>query len=69
MPGQMNGVELAQTVRTRYPDLPVLLTTGYSEAAVTDEARRFPLITKPYELRDLTARIAELVELDGQHGP
>ena len=31
MPG-MNGVELASHVRTHYPDIAVLLTSGYGEA-------------------------------------
>ncbi len=29
MPG-MNGIDLAQEVRRRYPELPVVLTSGYS---------------------------------------
>ncbi len=29
MPG-MNGVELAATIRERFPGLPVVLTSGYS---------------------------------------
>jgi CheY-like chemotaxis protein len=33
MPGGMNGVELAREIRKRRPALPVLLTTGYQEAA------------------------------------
>jgi CheY-like chemotaxis protein len=31
MPGAMSGLELAQTLRERYPELPVVLATGYSE--------------------------------------
>ncbi|CAN0445635.1 unnamed protein product, partial [Phaeothamnion confervicola] len=33
MPGGMNGVDLARTVRQRWPDLPVILTTGYAGKA------------------------------------
>jgi len=33
MPGTIDGVGLAREVRTRYPNLPVILTTGYSDAA------------------------------------
>ena len=33
MPGGINGVELARAIRERYPRLPVLLCTGYSDSA------------------------------------
>src|ERR1700733_10281376 len=33
MPGTIDGVGLAAEVRARYPHLPVILTTGYSDAA------------------------------------
>lgn len=64
MPGRMNGVELAQEIRARFPQLPVLLATGYADAAISDEARRFPLIIKPYQIDDLTARISGLLKPD-----
>ena len=67
MPGKMNGVELAQAIRAQYPFVPVLLTTGFSDPAVSEEARRFPLITKPYQVQDLTARIAKLVDPGSRH--
>jgi len=62
MPGTMNGLDLGRTVRKRFPDLPVLLTTGYSNAASTAAAEGFRLLHKPYRpealseaLRDLTS--------------
>jgi CheY-like chemotaxis protein len=56
MPGGISGLELARKIRMRRPELPILLTTGYSEAATdTDE---FPLIAKPYEFDGLKAAIA-----------
>ncbi len=33
MPGTIDGVGLAGAIRSRYPSLPVILTTGYSDAA------------------------------------
>ncbi len=33
MPGAIDGVGLAREIRSRYPHLPVVLTTGYSDAA------------------------------------
>ncbi|MGZ8407962.1 MAG: ATP-binding protein, partial [Caulobacteraceae bacterium] len=54
MPGEMNGLEFARAVRERFPALPILLTTGYSEAASAGPSE-FPLLTKPYQLSDLLA--------------
>ena len=49
MPGGMNGLDLAQGVRSRWPALPVLLATGYSDQAARAIQQGFPLISKPYE--------------------
>jgi signal transduction histidine kinase/ActR/RegA family two-component response regulator len=63
MPGRMNGVELAQEIRRRRPNLPVLLTSGYAEAARRNaEAQRIKIIPKPYridELRDALAAVRQ----------
>jgi signal transduction histidine kinase/ActR/RegA family two-component response regulator len=47
MPG-MGGVELARHLRTNHPALPVILTTGYSDALARDDAHGFDLVRKPY---------------------
>jgi CheY-like chemotaxis protein len=49
MPG-MNGVELAQEIRRRWPDLPVVLTSGYSHALVEQGDHGFELVQKPYSI-------------------
>ena len=49
MPGEMNGFDLALRVRERWPALPVLLATGYSEQAARAIKAGFPLISKPYQ--------------------
>jgi CheY-like chemotaxis protein len=49
MPGEMNGLDLARHVRSRWPALPVLLATGYSDQAAKAIEEGFPLISKPYE--------------------
>jgi signal transduction histidine kinase/CheY-like chemotaxis protein len=63
MPGQMNGVELAQEIRRRRPNLPVLLTSGYVDAARRCAgAQRIKIIAKPYhidELRDALAQVRQ----------
>ncbi len=52
MPGGMDGLTLARTLRNRAPALPILLTTGYSAAAAA-AGSEFPLLLKPYRLEDL----------------
>ena len=48
MPGEMNGIELARSLRSRFPGLPVLLTTGYSAGAQQATQEGFTLLPKPY---------------------
>ncbi|TGD96215.1 PAS domain-containing protein [Methylobacterium nonmethylotrophicum] len=47
MPG-MGGVALARRLRVEHPDLPVILTTGYSDVLARDDAHGFELVRKPY---------------------
>ncbi|WP_448190689.1 response regulator [Azospirillum sp. sgz301742] len=61
MPGSMNGLDLARTVRERFPALPVLLTTGYSNTANTAEAEGFRLLQKPYRPEILAEAVSELL--------
>ena len=53
MPG-MNGVELASVIRDRYPGLPVVLTSGYSNVLAENAHRGFELIQKPYSVESLS---------------
>ncbi|MEP6838123.1 MAG: response regulator, partial [Bradyrhizobium sp.] len=53
MPG-MNGVELAGVIRERYPGLPVVLTSGYSNVLAENAHRGFELIQKPYSVEVLS---------------
>lgn len=52
MPG-MSGVELAQNIRNRWPDLPVVLTSGYSHILAEEGSHGFELLQKPYSLQSL----------------
>jgi len=62
MPGGMNGLVLSQRVRERVPDLPVLMTTGYTdEMASQAEASTVPVLGKPYRRADLVSRIRALL--------
>ena len=53
MPGGMNGLQLAEAVRRRFPDVTVLLTTGYSSSAQDAVRRGFEVLQKPYDLAGL----------------
>ena len=69
MPGGMNGTVLAREARKRQPKLKVLLTTGYSDAAVERadaNIGEFEIINKPYRRTDLVRRVRQL--LDGPTG-
>ena len=59
MPGKMDGLSLARQLRTMRPRLPILLATGYSDAAVNVRGD-FPILRKPYEIHQLSQAIAKL---------
>jgi two-component system, NtrC family, sensor kinase len=59
MPGGMNGLELAETVRRKYPKLAVLLTTGYSSSAQDALRRGFDVLQKPYNIAALEHALHE----------
>ena len=57
MPGGVSGVHLAREIRRRYPDLRVVLTTGYVEAAADLTDGEFELLLKPYTAEALAAAL------------
>ena len=59
MPGKMDGLDFARRVRKLRPDLPILLATGYSDAAASVRGD-FPILRKPYEIHQLSQAIAKL---------
>ena len=61
MPG-MNGIELAERVRARYPQMPVLYISGYADqvlASVRPADGSFEVLEKPFTPAALTARVAK----------
>jgi two-component system NtrC family sensor kinase len=60
MPGGVAGFDLAQIVRAKYPEIPILLTTGYSERASEAILAGFSVLQKPYDLQTLSNAIREL---------
>ena len=59
MPGKMDGLSLARHLRTVRPGLPILLASGYSDAAINVRGD-FPILRKPYEIHQLSQAIAKL---------
>ncbi|MEA3059444.1 MAG: hypothetical protein QOE50_856, partial [Sphingomonadales bacterium] len=59
MPGGISGIELARKVRDRFPELPILLTTGYSEEV--GGSHGFPVLQKPYEMDALAGALGNLL--------
>jgi PAS domain S-box-containing protein len=53
MPGT-NGVDLAREIRRRWPDLPVVLTSGYSHILADEGSYGFELLKKPYSIEGIT---------------
>jgi CheY-like chemotaxis protein len=62
MPGGISGIELANKVRDRFPELPILVTTGYSEQVAGNHG--FPVLQKPYELDSLAEALAKLLKAE-----
>lgn len=64
MPGRMDGFGLARWVRERYPDVRILLTTGYEGpgGGPTEGLHDGPILRKPYELEALHQRLRALIE-------
>jgi len=59
MPGGISGLELARKVRDRFPELPILLTTGYSEQV--GGAHGFEVLQKPYALETLATALEKVL--------
>ncbi|MBP2292069.1 response regulator [Azospirillum rugosum] len=56
MPG-MTGLELIRALRTRRPDLPVLMVTGYAEIPKAASVDGLVIMQKPYRAEELVGRI------------
>ena len=66
MPGGVSGLQLAREIRRRYPDLPILLTTGYVEAASGMHDGEFNLLLKPFSVEALAEALGVEVTPDAR---
>jgi PAS domain S-box-containing protein len=64
MPGPLTGVALIEEARRRQPALKVLLTTGYTEAALADAElpAEVGVLSKPYRRQELASRIRQSLD-------
>jgi DNA-binding NtrC family response regulator len=61
MPG-MSGIELGKEVRRRYPNMPVLLTSGYSHVLAEEGRHGFELLQKPYSVEELSRTLRQVIK-------
>jgi PAS domain S-box-containing protein len=61
MPGELDGLVLARRIRELYPDIAVLLTSGYAKAWHTLEVG-LPIVRKPYQLQTLARAVREALD-------
>ena len=59
MPG-MDGIDLAQEIRRRHADLPVVLTSGYSHVLARNGTFGFELLHKPYSVEQLSRILSKV---------
>jgi CheY-like chemotaxis protein len=56
---QMTGTQLMSAARKKWPNLPVILATGYAELP-DDEAREVPRLGKPFMQNDLERALRQV---------
>jgi CheY-like chemotaxis protein len=65
MPGSMDGLEFAAAIRMRFPDLPVILTTGHVGVL---SGRRLPngvrFVRKPHSRTGIAAAVRQALAGD-----
>ena len=61
MPGEMDGLDLARSARKRRADLPIVLMTGFSQAAGSAAEEGFPVLRKPFTMDALASALGAAV--------
>src|SRR5262249_40372466 len=60
LPGDLDGLGLADAISKRHPQLPVLLTSGYAKALTT--RHDLPILRKPYQISALAEAIRSTIK-------
>lgn len=70
MPGALDGVQFAEALRVTYPELPVVLMTGYSAELATARNLDYIVLPKPCTPQVLVETLSRAVERRrAPHGP
>jgi PAS domain S-box-containing protein len=64
---ELTGSQLAEAIRAEYPDLPILLMTGYAEWP-QEASPSLPKLAKPFSQEDLAQAIAAAVPPEQEKG-
>ena len=62
MPGDLNGLELSEMVRERWPQVRLIVTSGGGQVGSSDVRPPGRFIPKPYRLDQMIAAVRELAE-------
>ena len=62
MPGEMDGVRLAQWVHEQMPRIPVIIASAYAQNADEAKAAGEEVFVKPYRMEDVVARIRAAID-------
>lgn len=57
---KMTGLQLAQAIQSEYPDMPLILATGYAELPAEADLQ-LPMLNKPFWEEDLAAAVAKAI--------
>jgi two-component system NtrC family sensor kinase len=60
MPG-IDGLTLAKQMKEKFPQIPIMLTSGYAKALAAAE-RGFPILHKPYKLATLGQAVRQAID-------
>src|SRR3546814_6895130 len=63
MPGRRSGLDLVQEIGERWPTLPTMLMTGYSDAAIAATRENISVLRKPYTIERLSTEIQATLRL------
>jgi CheY-like chemotaxis protein len=67
MPGEMDGLALAGEIKARHPQMPVVLTTGYTDVAPHAEYK-FAVLRKPFQMPALEKLVRDALQRSRRRG-